>query len=115
MTSTSPAWSSSSETRRRRVGVGRPSLAGAAPPVPVVAHGCRAEIAIAVEVLLGCSSSSARLETLQFHVLYGFVVLACGIIYSYRHQLASRHPATDWARLFLMGLGIRAMVIGPNR
>ena len=54
---------------------------------------------------------------LQFHALYGFVALASvGIIYSYRHQLAGRrYLLYGLGGLFLMGLGIRAMVIGPNR
>ena len=39
-----------------------------------------------------------------------------GIIYSYRHQLAGRrYLLYGLGGLFLMGLGIRAMVIGPNR
>jgi len=56
-------------------------------------------------------------ETPQFHAFYGFVALASvGIIYSYRHQLAGRrYLLYGLGGLFLMGLGIRAMVIGPNR
>jgi hypothetical protein len=56
-------------------------------------------------------------ETPQFHAFYGFVALASvGIIYSYRNQLAGRrYLLYGLGGLFLMGLGIRAMVIGPNR
>ena len=77
-----------------------------------------AEIAIAVEVLLGVLLVVREdRETPQFHAFYGFVALASvGIIYSYRHQLAGRrYLLYGLGGLFLMGLGIRAMVIGPNR
>jgi hypothetical protein len=77
-----------------------------------------AEIAIAVEVLLGVLLVVREdREAPQFHAFYGFVALASvGIIYSYRHQLAGRrYLLYGLGGLFLMGLGIRAMVIGPNR
>jgi hypothetical protein len=77
-----------------------------------------AEVAIAVEVLLGVLLVVREdREAPQFHAFYGFVALASvGIIYSYRHQLAGRrYLLYGLGGLFLMGLGIRAMVIGPNR
>ncbi len=77
-----------------------------------------AEIAIAVEVVLGVVLVAREdREAPQFHMFYGFVALASvGIIYSYRHQLAGRrYLLYGLGGLFLMGLGIRAMVIGPNR
>jgi hypothetical protein len=77
-----------------------------------------AEIAIAVEVVLGVILVAGEdREAPQFHAFYGFVALASvGIIYSYRHQLADRrYLLYGLGGLFLMGLGIRAMVIGPNR
>jgi hypothetical protein len=77
-----------------------------------------AEIAIAVEVVLGVALVAREdRETPQFHAFYGFVALASvGIIYSYRHLLAGRrYLLYGLGGLFLMGLGIRAMVIGPNR
>lgn len=77
-----------------------------------------AEVAIAVEVVLGVLLVTREdRETPQFHAFYGFVALATvGIIYSYRHQLAGRrYLLYGLGGLFLMGLGIRAMVIGPNR
>ena len=77
-----------------------------------------AEIAIAVEVVLGVVLVAREdREAPQFHMFYGFVALASvGIIYSYRHQLADRrYLLYGLGGLFLMGLGIRAMVIGPNR
>ena len=77
-----------------------------------------AEVAIVVEVVLGVLLVSTEdREAPQFHMFYGFVALASvGIIYSYRHQLvAHRYLLYGLGGLFLMGLGIRAMVIGPNR
>ena len=77
-----------------------------------------AEIAIAVEVVLGVILVAREdREAPQFHAFYGFVALASvGIIYSYRHQLVGRrYLLYGLGGLFLMGLGIRAMVIGPNR
>ena len=77
-----------------------------------------AEVAIVVEVVLGVLLVSTEdREAPQFHMFYGFVALASvGIIYSYRHQLAAhRYLLYGLGGLFLMGLGIRAMVIGPNR
>jgi hypothetical protein len=77
-----------------------------------------AEIAIAVEVVLGVILVAREdREAPQFHMFYGFVALASvGIIYSYRQQLAGRrYLLYGLGGFFLMGLGIRAMVIGPNR
>ena len=77
-----------------------------------------AELAIVVEVILGVLLvTSEDREVPQFHMFYGFVALASvGIIYSYRQQLAAhRYLLYGLGGLFLMGLGIRAMVIGPNR
>jgi hypothetical protein len=77
-----------------------------------------AEIAIVVEVVLGVLLvTSDDRKAPQFHMFYGFVALASvGIIYSYRQQLAAhRYLLYGLGGLFLMGLAIRAMVIGPNR
>ena len=42
-------------------------------------------------------------------------VVSVGVVYGYRHQVeARRHLVYGLAGLFLMGLGIRAMVIGPG-
>ncbi len=47
-------------------------------------------------------------------MFYGFIAAASvGIIYSYRQQLEPhRHLLYGGGGLFLMGLGIRAMVLG---
>ena len=49
-----------------------------------------------------------------FHAFYGFVaIIAIAIIYSYRAQLKSRvYLLYGFGGLFLMGLGIRAMLVG---
>jgi hypothetical protein len=77
-----------------------------------------AQAAIAVEVVVGVVLVAREdREAPQFHTFYGFVALASvGIIYSYRQQLASRrYLLYGLGGLFLMGLGIRAMVVGANR
>jgi hypothetical protein len=76
-----------------------------------------AEVAIFVEVVLGVVLVAGQdIEAPRFHTFYGFIaVIAIGIAYSYRQS--------EWVRehiyafyggvgLFLMGLGIRAMVLG---
>ena len=77
-----------------------------------------AELTIVAQVILGVLLVTADdREAPQFHMFYGFVALASvGIIYSYRQQLAPhRYLLYGLGGLFLMGLGIRAMVIGPTR
>lgn len=53
------------------------------------------------------------LEAPGLHALYGFsALLAVGIVFSYRDQLRHRvHLLYGAAGLFLMGLGIRAMIV----
>jgi hypothetical protein len=48
-----------------------------------------------------------------FHVFYGVLTATTvGILYSYRHQLRGRlHLLYGWGGLFIMGLGIRALVL----
>ncbi len=50
----------------------------------------------------------------QFHMFYGFVaIIAVGIIYSYRAQLRHRlYLLYGLGGLFVMGLGIRALLVG---
>lgn len=71
------------------------------------------EIAVFVQVAIGVgmvSGYDAKVE--QFHMFYGFVaIIAIAIIYSYRQQLIPRiYPLYGFGSLFLMGLGIRAML-----
>jgi len=75
------------------------------------------EVAIFVQVGLGVALINVDdLEPPKFHMFYGFVaILAVGIIYSYRAQLAPhRYLLYGLGGLFLMGLGIRAMIVGAT-
>ena len=47
-------------------------------------------------------------------MFYGFVaIIAVGIIYRYRQQMASRlYLLYGFGGLFIMGLGIRAVLVG---
>ena len=49
-------------------------------------------------------------------MFYGFVaIIAVAIIYSYRDQMqADRYLLYGFGGLFLMGLGIRAMLVGKT-
>ena len=71
------------------------------------------ELAIVVQVCLGVYMQSAQdIPVETFHMFYGFVaIIAGGILYSYRQQLAHRlYLLYGFGGLFLMGLGIRAML-----
>lgn len=72
------------------------------------------EVGIFVQVGLGVAYQNAEdIEPTQFHMLYGFASLfAVGIIYSYRNQLRDKtYLLYGLGGLFLMGMGIRAMVL----
>jgi len=72
------------------------------------------EVALFVQVALGVAYQNAEdIEPTSFHTLYGFASLfAVAIIYSYRNQLRDRtHLLYGLGGLFLMGMGIRAMVL----
>ncbi|MDH3754633.1 MAG: hypothetical protein OEU32_12240 [Acidimicrobiia bacterium] len=74
-----------------------------------------AEVFIVVQVALGVAIVAGEdIDPPQFHLFYGFTaVTVVGIIYSYRPQLAHvRYLLYGLGGLFLMGLGIRAMVLG---
>jgi lipid-A-disaccharide synthase-like uncharacterized protein len=72
------------------------------------------EVAIFVQVALGVAYQNAEeIEPTQFHTLYGFSGLfGVGILYSYRNQIRDKvFLLYGLGGLFLMGLGIRAMVL----
>ena len=77
-----------------------------------------AEMAIFVQVGQGVAMVAGRddLRDLQFHMFYGFIALAAvGIIYSYRQQLRHRlYLLYGLGGLFVMGLCLRALQIGPR-
>jgi hypothetical protein len=77
-----------------------------------------AELTIFVQVVLGVALvNKEKLEFPKFHAFYGFVaIMAVAIIYSYRHQMRHRlYLLYGLGGLFLMGLGIRAMLVGEAR
>ena len=76
-----------------------------------------AEVSIFVQVGLGVAAMNVDdLHPAQFHMFYGFVALiTVALIYSYRAQLERfRYLLYGFGGLFLMGLGIRAMIVGAG-
>jgi hypothetical protein len=72
------------------------------------------EIAIFVQVIMGVTVQERDgIEAPQFHLFYGFLgILAVGIIYAYRYQMREHiYLLYGGGGLFLMGLGIRAMIL----
>jgi hypothetical protein len=68
-----------------------------------------------VQVGLGVGLVAGQhIKAPQFHMFYGFVaIIAVGIIYSYRAQLRHRiYLLYGLGGLFVMGLGIRALLVG---
>jgi len=73
-----------------------------------------AQVSMFVQVALGVGLVAIEdIEAPQFHMFYGFVaIIAIGIIYSYRQQLRPHmYLLYGLGGLFVMGLGIRAMVV----
>lgn len=69
---------------------------------------------VVVQVVLGVAGQSIEdTEAPGFHQFYGFVALAAvGLIYSYRAQMKDRqYLLYGFGCLFVMGLGIRAMLL----
>jgi hypothetical protein len=76
-----------------------------------------AQLSMFAEVILGVAMIAGEdVPDLQFHMFYGFIALAAiGIIYSYRQQLRDRlYLLYGLGGLFVMGLGIRALQVGPR-
>ena len=74
-----------------------------------------AQVAVFVQVVLGVAVVNRdKIEYPAFHAFYGFVaIIAIAIIYSYRAQLKSiMYLLYGFGGLFIMGLGIRAMLVG---
>jgi len=74
-----------------------------------------AQLTVFVQVIIGVALvNKYKLEFPNFHAFYGFVsIMAIAIIYSYRHQLKGKvYLLYGFGGLFLMGLGIRAMLVG---
>ena len=76
-----------------------------------------AEVTVFVQVVLGALLVGREKVPLpEFHAFYGFVaIIAIAIIYSYRFQLKHRlYLLYGFGSLFVMGLGIRAMLIAAG-
>ncbi|MCU1496508.1 MAG: hypothetical protein JWM47_461 [Acidimicrobiales bacterium] len=76
-----------------------------------------AEVAVFVQVVVGVVLIQDRdKEPFQFHMLYGFsAAFAVAILYSYRNQLKTHlYLLYGGGGLFLMGLGLRALEVGPH-
>jgi len=76
-----------------------------------------AQLTMFVQVALGVAMvNKDKLGFPQFHAFYGFVgIIAIAIIYSYRAQLKSRvYLLYGFGGLFIMGLGIRALLVGQS-
>ena len=74
-----------------------------------------AQFTMFVQVILGVIMVNRDKAVFPaFHALYGFVgIIAIAIIYSYRAQLKGRvYLLYGFGGLFIMGLGIRAMLVG---
>ncbi len=75
------------------------------------------EVSIFVQAGLGVALVSGEgIEPPQFHMFYGFVaIIAIGILYSYRQQMRHRlYQLYGFGGLFIMGLGIRALLVGAR-
>lgn len=76
-----------------------------------------AELTVFVQVGLGVwLVAGEKIEAPQFHMFYGFVaIIAVGILYSYRFQMRHRlYLLYGLGSLFIMGLGIRALLVGQG-
>ena len=76
-----------------------------------------AELAVFVQVAMGVGLvAGQKFVAPKFHMFYGFVaIIAVGIIYSYRMQMRHRlYLLYGLGGLFVMGLGIRAMLVGES-
>ena len=75
-----------------------------------------AQIMVLAHLFSGVAlASSENIEIPKFHLLYwSAAVLSVGVIYGYRNQLDNRrYLIFGFAGLFLMGLGIRSMILVP--
>lgn len=74
-----------------------------------------AELTIFVQVILGVVMvAGQKIEAPKFHMFYGFVaIITVALVFSYRQQMEKyRYLLYGLGGLFLMGLGIRAMIVG---
>ncbi len=76
-----------------------------------------AQGAVFVQVALGVGVMNAEgIDPPKFHMFYGFVaIIVVGITYSYRQQLQKVYLWYGAFGLFIMGLGLRAVLVGTAR
>lgn len=75
------------------------------------------QTAVFVQVALGVALVAGQdMQVEQFHMFYGFVaIVAVAILYGYRSQLRHRlYLLYGLGSLFVMGLGIRAILVGQG-
>ncbi len=75
-----------------------------------------AQVSVAIQAILGVLVLQVDgREVEQLHTVYGFVALASvGILYSYRQQIPDwQYVLYGCGGLFLMGLGIRGIILTP--
>ena len=73
------------------------------------------QVSVFVQVGLGVGLVAGQdREAAQFHMFYGFIaIIAVAILYSYRQQLRHRlYLLYGLGGLFVMGLGIRSLLVG---
>jgi hypothetical protein len=76
-----------------------------------------AQVTVAVQIFIGVALVNAQERELpELHALYGFSgLIAVGVLYGYRAQMRHKiHLLYGFGSLFLMGLAIRAMVMGVS-
>ena len=74
-----------------------------------------AELSVFVQASLGAGMVAGQdIEVPRIHMFYGFLtIIAVTILYGYRQQLSDkRYALYGGGGLFIMGLGIRAMLLG---
>jgi hypothetical protein len=75
------------------------------------------EAAVLVQVCLGVGMvAGQKLKAPQFHQFYGFVAfITVGVIYAYRDQMRHKlYLLYGFGGLFVMGLGIRAVLVAKG-
>lgn len=75
------------------------------------------EFAVFIQVCLGVGLVAGQhYKVPQFHLLYGFVaIISVGVLYSYRQQMRYRiYLLYGFGGLFVMGLGIRAVLVAQG-
>ena len=77
-----------------------------------------AEFTVFVQAMLGAVMvGTYKVKLPEFHAFYGFfAIVTIAIIYSYRNQMQHRlYFLYGFGSLFVMGLGIRSMLLATTR